>query len=351
MAETSFCMKCKKDLPVSEFYFRKEKNAYRGCCKKCKSVNTKDEIAARLLSETKICKHCGVEKPISEYQKAAYGFQPYCKPCDSFRKKEWYVKNRQKQLAKGAEKYKKKIEENPDFHKEYYQKNREKILERNKTQSKKYRDKINERNSRYRKLDKYRSRATNRAREKAKEDPDYFKKIYQQRKDSINRKGKREEYNAKQREFKRKHPDRYKNYQLSDWAKENRKIRNREWSRNKTETDIAYRIGKNIRSRTRFALKRWNTKKCASTERLLGCSIQQFKEYFCSLFTNGMSWEMFMKGEIHIDHIKPCIRFNLSEPEEQMACFHYSNLQPLWWRDNLKKGSSYEEKNMELCQK
>jgi hypothetical protein len=50
-----------------------------------------------------------------------------------------------------------------------------------------------------------------------------------------------------------------------------------------------------------------------------------------------MSWVAFLRGEIHIDHIVPCSQFDLSLPEQQRQCFHYSNLQPLWATDNLRK--------------
>jgi len=293
--------------------------------------------------EKKICKDCNQEKYISDYNKAGGGKwpQPYCKPCDSIRKKKWYEANREKQRLKGKERYKKLIENDPDYHKKWYAVNREKSLERNKQQAKKYKDKINERNRNYRKLDKYKKKAAEGAIRRRSSDPEYSKKAYQRRKAYLERTGKKEEYLAKQRAFKAKYPDRYKNYQLSEWAKENRKVRNREWSKMKTETDIEYRIAKNIRSRTRLALKQWNTHKCASTEIMLGCTIAEFKDYFCSLFIDGMSWNEFMAGNIHIDHKKPCSKFDLSNPEEQMQCFHYSNLQPLWELDNLKKGAKY----------
>ena len=56
--------------------------------------------------------------------------------------------------------------------------------------------------------------------------------------------------------------------------------------------------------------------------------------------TVDMKWEDVMNGKIHIDHIKPCSSFDLSKPEEQKKCFHFTNLQPLWARDNLVKGVS-----------
>ena len=69
------------------------------------------------------------------------------------------------------------------------------------------------------------------------------------------------------------------------------------------------------------------------------------KEYSLmeSKFTEGMSWENQGKNGWHIDHKKPCSKFDLSKPEEQKKCFHFTNLQPLWWEDNLKKSDKYEE--------
>ncbi len=292
--------------------------------------------------EKKVCKDCKSEKPISEYNKAGKGnwLQPYCKPCDSIRKKKWYEANRETQRQKKAEKYREKIANDPEHHKKYYAENRDKILEKNKQQAKKYKEKINERNRGYRKLDNYKKKAYEAHRKRYEADSEFSKKAYYRRKQYLEKTGKTEEYNAKQRAFKAKYPGRYK-YELSEWAKENRKLRNREWGRMKNSTDAEFKLAKNIRSRTRLALKKWDTKKCASTEVLLGSTISEFKNYFCSLFKDGMTWEYFMAGEIQIDHIKPCSKFDLTDHEQQRQCFHYTNLQPLWWRDNLKKGAKY----------
>jgi len=54
-------------------------------------------------------------------------------------------------------------------------------------------------------------------------------------------------------------------------------------------------------------------------------------------FKDGISWDNY--GEWHIDHIRPCAKFDLSKPEEQRACFHYTNLQPLWEKENVSKGA------------
>jgi hypothetical protein len=78
-------------------------------------------------------------------------------------------------------------------------------------------------------------------------------------------------------------------------------------------------------------------KKSKATEQLLGCSVSEFAVRFQSQFEEGMTWEKFLAGEIHIDHIVPCALFDLSLPDEQAECFHFSNLQPLWATDNLRK--------------
>lgn len=59
-----------------------------------------------------------------------------------------------------------------------------------------------------------------------------------------------------------------------------------------------------------------------------------------------MTWDNHGRGcngkgleEWHIDHIKPCASFDLSKSKEQLKCFNYKNLQPLWAEDNLSKGS------------
>lgn len=60
-----------------------------------------------------------------------------------------------------------------------------------------------------------------------------------------------------------------------------------------------------------------------------------------SLFKTGMSWENY--GPVwHVDHIKPCALFDLTDPEQQRICFHWTNLQPLFALDNMRKSDSYD---------
>lgn len=109
----------------------------------------------------------------------------------------------------------------------------------------------------------------------------------------------------------------------------------KEWSKK----SIKHRIISNLRRRLHHVLK--GNVKSEKTLSLIGCSSEFLKEYIENKFQEGMSWENY--GEWHIDHIKPCSLFDLSDPKQQKECFNYTNLQPLWATDNLKKSCKYEK--------
>jgi hypothetical protein len=111
------------------------------------------------------------------------------------------------------------------------------------------------------------------------------------------------------------------------------KIKNRIYANTKYHNDLNYRLVRLLRGRIWKALKR-NSKYSTSLE-LLGCSIEELKIYLEKQFVKDMNWQNY--GQWHIDHVKPCSSFDLTDPEQQKLCFHYSNLQPLWAKDNIKK--------------
>lgn len=123
------------------------------------------------------------------------------------------------------------------------------------------------------------------------------------------------------------------------WRQANKqRIRDNEAFRRKH--DLEYKIKKNLRIRLRHALKR--NLKNSSAVRDLGCSLDEFKLYMTQKFVNGMTWDNY--GTYwHIDHIKPLICFDLTDPEQCKAACHYSNLQPLTAFDNMSKGGKYEK--------
>lgn len=130
----------------------------------------------------------------------------------------------------------------------------------------------------------------------------------------------------------------YTTEKIKDWKiKNNLKVTeyNRVYTKNRRKTDLEFKLRQNVRNRIRMALK--NNSKFSSSEELIGCSIIELRNYLESKFIQGMTWEN--QGEWHIDHIVPCCNFDLSKIEDQKKCFHYTNLQPLWAIDNLKKGS------------
>ena len=112
----------------------------------------------------------------------------------------------------------------------------------------------------------------------------------------------------------------------------------REWERNRLRTDSTFRVKKSIMAMLHFHLKKNNEYKNKHTIEYLGCSIDEYRKYLENKFTPEMSWENY--GTYwEIDHIKPISSFNLNNPEELTKCFHYTNTQPLYWEDNLKKSN------------
>lgn len=111
--------------------------------------------------------------------------------------------------------------------------------------------------------------------------------------------------------------------------------RRNKYRRDRTVTDINYKITTNLRSRLSKAIA--GTCKSAPTLELLGCSVEKLKQWLEDQFEEGMSWDNY--GEWHIDHEAPCSSFDLTSPFQQRLCFHWANLQPLWAADNMSKGA------------
>lgn len=133
-------------------------------------------------------------------------------------------------------------------------------------------------------------------------------------------------YYLKNRESRKEYAKQYR--------KENRK-KLASYCRERFKTDIQYRMRRLLRSRLKRAIG--NNCKTGSAIKDLGCSLAELKVYLESQFTLGMSWEKL--GEIHIDHKVPLSSFDLMDRSQYLRAAHYTNLQPLWARDNLKKGA------------
>lgn len=112
----------------------------------------------------------------------------------------------------------------------------------------------------------------------------------------------------------------------------------RDFMKKKRKIDINYKLRHNISTRIILALKKnKNYVKKNKTIKLLGCSILELRKHLESKFKKGMTWKNY--GDWEIDHIIPCASFNLKEEFEQMKCFNYNNLQPLWRKENNIKSN------------
>jgi hypothetical protein len=119
------------------------------------------------------------------------------------------------------------------------------------------------------------------------------------------------------------------------------------YNKKKYHEDKQYKILSNLRSRLHTAVTNEGHNKYGSTMGLVGCSGEDLVFHLENQFTERMSWDNHTTNGWHIDHIIPCNYFDLSKEENQRICFHYLNLQPLWWNDNLSKKKNHIPDNIE----
>lgn len=243
---------------------------------------------------TKKCTKCGEEKELGEFYKrtgCVDGVVGACKSCVKLRTSE-YHKLHPEIARKASLKHRKEhpFTEDQRLHvKEYQKKYREEHAEeRKREKAERYRnncDDVKEKSAKYR-----------------KERPETRRAYYAKNKEILNK------YNSA-------------------------------YTKERYHKDIEYKLRCNLHSRLGTAVRRQASNKNRKTLELIGCNITELRGYLASKFSAGMTWEKFMLGEIHVDHIIPCVAFDLTDPEQQKKCFHFTNLQPLWATDNLKKGA------------
>ena len=127
------------------------------------------------------------------------------------------------------------------------------------------------------------------------------------------------------------------NAAVTRWKKAHRVEQNLK-IRLRRQQDPDFRIRGNLSSRLAIAVRRGGGK-AASTAALVGCCLTDLKSHLESLFQPGMSWDNYGRKGWHVDHVRPCASFDMTDREQQKACFHFSNLQPLWAKDNYHKSS------------
>jgi hypothetical protein len=90
------------------------------------------------------------------------------------------------------------------------------------------------------------------------------------------------------------------------------------------------------------------SKKCRRTLDFIGCSLEELRVHLESQFKKGMTWENRGRLGWHIDHIIPCSSFDHSDEKQVLQCWHFTNLRPMWWRENLSKGKRLTLPQMSL---
>ena len=136
------------------------------------------------------------------------------------------------------------------------------------------------------------------------------------------------------RDYQRKYRDTHLKIRTDDT-----RLKERMYIKNRKKHDLNFRIRNLIRDRFRKAFRRGGS----SSLRYLGCSIEELKKYLESKFVGDMSWDNYGRFGWHIDHIRPLCSFDLTDPRQLSQACHYTNLQPLMWKDNLSKGKSYPQ--------
>lgn len=291
------------------------------------------------MSDTRTCKKCGETKPIDEFKRQGYKSKT-CTACFKEARKAYVSKNKARF---------RKVE------KLYRARNKKKISEANRRYCQENKEAINKKRRSAPEERKRRRRLVHRLwrkknKEHCKEYAARYREANRERIRETNercRRNNREKHLATQRRYKEIHRDRLRDVERK-WKSKNKSKRN-ESLKILRQTDSNWRIRNNLSSRNRavvreaFArLNRGERYMKLKTLESLGCTIEELKTQFESQFTEGMTWERFMSGEIHIDHIKPCASFDLTKVSEQRKCFHHTNLQPLWAKDNLRKNDKLD---------
>jgi hypothetical protein len=118
------------------------------------------------------------------------------------------------------------------------------------------------------------------------------------------------------------------------WREANRQ-RIRDLYKGYRENDPHFRLSSNLRNRIYGVIRSRGHRKSKHTQEMLGCSYAELIAHLESKFQPGMTWENYGREGWHVDHVIPLA--SAKTEEEIYRLNHYTNLQPLWAKDNLSK--------------
>ncbi len=224
-----------------------------------------------------------------------------------------------------------------------YLKNREVLLTKSKIDRQQNPNKYQAKSKKYR--EKYKKELSIKRKERYLKNKIQEKEYYLKNREKILKRQRKyyKKFYKKNKEILQKKHKAYR--EIADYDKKyfkNNKVKIYKRKKKQRDLNPILRVQISLRGRLHHALNR--NSKSSTTMGLVGCSIDFLKQLLESQFKSRMSWDNYGRGfngkgmqEWHIDHIKPCASFDLSKPEEQLKCFHYTNLQPLWATENLIK--------------
>lgn len=313
--EEKVCTKCKNLKPLKDFTKSSRLlSGYEAVCKECARAPKVDLKLHKSLT-IKECFRCKQEKPVKEFGTTKNNKDGYLTSCKLCLKKdrEGCADLDQEQSCSSCSKVYKLSE--------YPKKSSCKT-----GRSKKCRDCIRKVSNASRDKEKARLRmkeyrANNKERVAAS-----AKKSREKNKEKAKQKRSTPEHKEKEKIWRQKRKE--KNPRIyADYVKKRK------------DEDPLYRAIQNLRIRLSSAI-RGKSKKSARTLELLGCTVEFLKAYLQERFLPTMTWENY--GTLwHIDHIIPCASFDLTDFEQQKACFHYTNLQPLFAFTTVIDGVEY----------
>lgn len=262
----------------------------------------------------KKCNYCLIEKDLIDFPSKG----AKCKSCVSEYKKEYALLNKDK------------IKE---YSKKYYSENKDIILLRVKEYTENNSDKVKEYKNEYNKNN------TN---------LDYHKKYRNDNKDSISEKRKmyyqinKERVKERVKEYTSENRE-YVNQRNRENREKNKDEYNRKWCeyvKKRKNNDPLYKLSCSIRTLISQSFKNQFTKKAKKTVEILGCDFETFKEHIEIQFTDDMNWDNYATYW-QLDHKTP---ISWSESEEEVYKLnHYTNFQPLFWKDNISKGNRWKD--------
>jgi hypothetical protein len=243
------------------------------------------------------------------------------------------LSQKEKSNARSRAYYEKNKEKIREYNQLYREANKEKIKEHNNIYNKANREKINERAKKYRKL------SSTPKKKKVYDTPEYKKaydKAYREankekikQREKAYREANKEKIHERDRAYAKANKEKIRAYHQANREKI------KEAKRIRYKNEPLYKAKAILRCCVSHAFKRIKQCRPANTQSLLGCTWEEAKAHFESLFQEGMSWEN--HGEWHIDHVRPVASF---AQDELHLMNHISNLQPLWAKDNWMKGSN-----------